>query len=206
MEKAAAGVRAGSGQEFALGAVLALVSGPCFTAHAQDAARPPADVVVAQASRPQQPARLQVQASSLPRFDSQDSGFQSPRVDLSITPLDRGGKGLGAVFGLASPSAGPGLQARTGMDLGLRWSQRLLQGQRVDITAWRRMNAPDDAYTQVLLREPVYGARVEMNLSSAAQSGLKMDLGFVGFQMESGARVTVKRKDGRPMVYYRSSF
>jgi hypothetical protein len=205
MEKAAAGAGAGSCREVALGAVLALVSWLCPVVHAQDAApKPPTEVLVAQA-RVDQPMRMQVQSSSLPRFDSQDSGFQAPRVDLSITPFDRSGNGLGAVFGLATPSTAPGLQARPGVDLGLRWSQKL-QSQRVDITAWRRMNVPDDAYTQVLMHEPVYGARVEMNLSAAQRSGLAMDLGFVGFQMESGARITIKRKDGRPMLYYRSAF
>jgi hypothetical protein len=198
MKKAAAGAGAGCRREFELGVAIALAS-LCCAAQAQDASSLPA------AARGEQGVRVQVQASSLPRFDSQDAGFQAPRVDLSITPFDRHGNGLGAVFGLASPSGGPGLQPRTGIDVGLRWSQ-LLQSQRIDITAWRRMNVPDDAYTQVIMREPVYGARVEMNLSSAQRSGLAMDLGFIGLQMESGARITIKRKDGRPMVYYRTSF
>jgi hypothetical protein len=33
-----------------------------------------------------------------------------------------------------------------------------------------------------------------------------MDRGFIGMQLEGGARITIKRKDGRPMVYYRSAF
>jgi hypothetical protein len=198
MEKAAAGAGAGFRREFARGAAIALAS-LCCAAQAQDTS------TLAGPARGEQGLRVQVQASSLPRFDAQDAGFQGPRVDLSITPLDRHGNGLGAVFGLANPSGGPGLQARTGVDVGLRWTQ-LVQAQRVDVTAWRRMNAADDAYTQVLMREPVYGARVEMNLAGGQRSGLAMDLGFVGFQMESGARITIKRKDGRPMVYYRTTF
>jgi hypothetical protein len=198
MKKAAAGAGAGCRREFARGAAIALAS-LCCAAQAQDASS------LAGPARGQQGVRVEVQASSLPRFDSQDTGFQAPRVDLSIMPFDRRGNGLGAVFGLASPTGGPGLQPRTGVDVGLRWSQ-LLQSQRIDITAWRHMNVADDAYTQILMREPVYGARVEMNLASAKHSGLAMDLGFVGFQMESGARITIKRKDGRPMVYYRTSF
>jgi hypothetical protein len=198
MEKPAAGAGAGCRREFARALAFALPS-LCCAALAQDASS------VAGAARGEQGVRVQVQASNLPRFDSQDTGFQGPRVDLSITPFDRRGNGLGAVFGLASPSGGPGLQPRTGIDVGLRWSQ-LLQSQRIDITAWRRMNVPDDAYTQIIMREPVYGARVEMNLASAQHAGLAMDLGFVGLQMESGARITIKRKDGRPMVYYRTSF
>ena len=198
MEKAAAGAGAGFRREFARGVAIAFAS-LCCAVQAQDTSSLPG------VARGDQGLRVQVQASSLPRFDAQDAGFQAPRVDLSITPFDRHGNGLGAVFGLTSPSAGPGLQPRTGVDVGLRWSQ-LLQAQRIDITAWRRMNGPDDAYTQILMREPVYGARVEMNLAGGQRSGLAMDLGFVGFQMESGARITVKRKDGRPMVYYRTAF
>lgn len=199
MEKAAAGAIAGCRRKCAGGAAIALAA-LCGGAQAQDASS-----LAAAAAHPGQGLRVQVQASSLPRFDAQDSGFQGPRVDLSITPYDREGNGLGAVLGLANLSAGPGLQPRLGVDVGLRWSH-MLQSQRVDITAWRRMNVPDDAYTQVIMREPMYGARVEMNLSPARHAGLAMDLGFIGFQMESGARITIKRKDGRPMVYYRTSF
>lgn len=198
MEKAAAGAGAGCRREFARGVAIALVS-LCCAAQAQEASS------LSAAKRGEQGLRVQVQASSLPRFDAQDSGFQAPRVDLSITPFDRNGNGLGAVFGLASSSGAAGLQPRLGVDVGLRWSH-LLQSQRIDITAWRRMNVPDDAYTQVIMREPMYGARVEMNLASAHHAGLAMDLGFIGFQMESGARITIKRKDGRPMVYYRTTF
>jgi hypothetical protein len=198
MEKVAGGAGAGVRREFARGVAIAFAS-LCCAANAQNTTSLPG------AGRGDPGVRVEVQASSLPRFDAQDAGFQAPRVDLSITPFDRHGNGLGAVFGLTSPSAGPGLQPRTGVDVGLRWSQ-LLQSQRVDITAWRRMNSADDAYTQILMREPVYGARVEMNLAGGQHSGLAMDLGFVGFQMESGARITIKRKDGRPMVYYRTAF
>jgi hypothetical protein len=92
------------------------------------------------------------------------------------------------------------------VDFGLRWTQRLQSQHKIDITAWRRMNTPDDAYSLVTMREPVYGARVEMNLSGGRKAGLAFDTGFIGMQLESGARITVKRKDGRPMVYYRTKF
>ena len=196
MEKAAAGPGAGCRRDFARGVALAL-AGLCWAAQAQEASSLPS------VPHGEPGLRWQVQASSLPRFDAQDAGFQAPRVDLSVTPFGDGDGGLAAVLGLSNPSGGPGLQPR--VDLGLRWSH-LLKRQRIDITAWRRMNVPDDAYSQILMREPVYGARVEMNLASAHRAGLAMDLGFVGFQMESGARITIKRKDGRPMVYYRTSF
>jgi hypothetical protein len=159
-------------------------------------------VLVAEARAKQPQVQVQVRASALPRFEAQDSGFQAPRVDLSLTPAH--GSGIGAVVGMSGFTSTPqplGLQPqRTSVDLGLRWSQR-----QIDLMAWRRMNTPDDAYTQAQMQQPVYGARVEMNLASA-RSGFALDRGFIGFQLESGARISVKRKDGRPMIYYRSSF
>jgi hypothetical protein len=212
MEKPArAGIEAGVRWEYVLGCCAALLaSAPGLAARAEEAGHRSAEVLVAQA-RAEPAVRVQVQTSTLPRFDAQDGGFQAPRVDLSLTPLNAGGNGLGAVLGLASPSAGPqalGLQARTtSVDLGLRWSQRLQSQRQVDITAWRRMNTPDDAYSMVQMRQPaVYGARVEMNLAAGPKTSLAFDRGFIGLQLESGARITVKRKDGRPMVYYRTTF
>ena len=181
------------------GAVLAAcLLGPAV--HAQETG----DMLVAE-SQTERPAKVQVRASSLPRFDAQDP---SQRVDFSLLPIHRNGSSLGAVLGMASPSAGvqpTGLQPRSGVDLGVRWSQRLQNLRQIDVTAWRRLNNPDDAYSLIQMRQPVYGARVEMNLKSA-RSPLAFEPGFVGLQLEGGARITVKRKEGRPMVYYRSNF
>ena len=38
------------------------------------------------------------------------------------------------------------------------------------------------------------------------QSGFVAQRGFIGFQLESGSRITVRRSDGKPMLYYRSNF
>ncbi|HET8745070.1 MAG TPA: hypothetical protein VFM98_05670 [Ramlibacter sp.] len=182
---------------------------------AQDAA--PAETLVAQAQAQAQgePAmRVHVQTSTLPRLEAQDSGFQAPRVDVSVFPARPAHYGLGAVLGMSGFAArqgqGPiGMQPqRPSFDLGLRWSQRL-NSQQVDITAWRRMNTDDDAYTLVQSREPVYGARFEMSLAAAAKrssSYFGFDRGFIGLQLQSGARISLKRKDGRPMIYYRTAF
>lgn len=211
MEKAAAaGVGTGNRWELALGCCTALLAGTlCPAVQAQQADKPPAEVVVAQA-RVEPPMRLQVQTSALPRFDAQDSGFQAPRVDVSLTPFTANGSGLGAVVGIANPSsasAAVGLQPRTSVDLGLRWTQRLQSQHQIDITAWRRMNAPDDAYSLIQMHQPTYGARVEMNLSARSpRTSFALDRGFIGLQLEGGGRITIKRKDGRPMVYYRTTF
>ena len=46
-----------------------------------------------------------------------------------------------------------------------------------------------------------------MGLGSAQMSkGFTADKGFVGLQLESGARLGVKRKNGGPMFYYRNAF
>jgi hypothetical protein len=38
------------------------------------------------------------------------------------------------------------------------------------------------------------------------KAGFSLDHGFIGLQLESGARISVKRKDGHPMIYYRTTF
>lgn len=172
---------------------------------AQDA-NPPQQVVVAQA-RTEPSMRVEVNASSVPHLDGQESFFQSPRVDLSLASQKN--DSLGVVLGMGGIGARPSLQANTlapspSMDLGLRWRQAFYSKQ-VDVTAWRRMSADQDAYTLIQQRQPVYGARVEMKLDSA-KPGFATGNGFLGFQLESGAKITVRRKEGRPMIYYRSSF
>jgi hypothetical protein len=76
---------------------------------------------------------------------------------------------------------------------------------RVDVVAWRRVTQPD-ALTLVQARQSNYGARVEMRLSPSAKRGLVADRGFVGLQLESGARVTLRKTFAAPMVYYRNNF
>jgi len=208
MEKAACtGRGAGTRSGVAPGCLAAVASLLCIAAQAQEPGRGSADVVVAQ-GRAEPAMRMQVQAATLPRLDAQD-GPAPQRVDLALVPFTRSGTSLAPVLGVANPAAGaqaPGLQPRPTFDFGLRWSQRMENLHQIDVTAWRRMNTPDDAYSQVQMRNPVYGARVEMNLGARPKSGLLADKGFLGFQMESGARITMKRKDGISMLYYRTGF
>lgn len=213
MEKAAEPGTTGArkNKELRIGACAALaLCVACPAVWSQVAGQPVGEVLVAQAQV--EPAmRLHVQTSTLPRMDAQDSGFQAPRVDVALFPSRPANYGLGAVVGMSGFAPRHGLQPiglqpqRPSFDLGLRWSQRL-QNQQVDITAWRRMNTDEDAYSLVQSRQPVYGARFEMNLAAAARSPLAFDRGFIGFQLESGARISLKRKNGRPMIYYRTTF
>lgn len=223
MEKvAASGILAGPVRKPA-GHVRLLALASCFLCPAALLAqevRTPPEAVVAQASfaspdaavaqaRGEPAVRVSVQASALPRLEAQDTGFQAPRVDLALNPFNGRAQGLGAVLGFSSPSTatatqgGLGLQPRAAaVDLGVRWTQGV-----VDVTAWRRMAGADDAYSMIQMRDPsVYGARVEMNLGSARALPFAIDRGFLGMQLESGARISIKRRNGGPMVYYRTSF
>lgn len=92
------------------------------------------------------------------------------------------------------------------LDLGLRWRQPLPSEQHVDITAWRRTDAPVDAFTLARSREPVYGARVEMKLKPARGTRFVATHRFIGLQLESGDRIILRRKDGSPTLYYRTRF
>ncbi len=212
MEKAAVtGKLAGSRWEASLGrcsaAMLLVVGVACPAVAGAEEQKASAEVLVAEARAEQPGVRMQVRSSTLPRLEAQDSGFQAPRVDLSLTPSNS--HGLGAVVGLsgfhASNAVPLGFQPqRPSVDLGLRWSQK-----QIDVMAWRRMNTPDDAYSLAQMKEqPVYGARVEMNLAAAAgkKNTFGIDRGFLGMQLESGARISIKRRHGGPMVYYRTAF
>src|SRR3954470_23183150 len=108
-------------------------------------------------TRSDQGPRLEVNSSTLPRLDAQDSGFQAPRVDLAFSPQNRG---LGVVLGMGNiglRSAGQpnNFSGQPSVDLGLRWRQVVYSNQ-IDVTAWRRMNTDQDAYNLIQLRQPMY--------------------------------------------------
>lgn len=172
----------------------------------------PSTALVAQAEAPMPLERLrsqvEVSTRALPRFDNIDGATTSSRIDLTWLPPRR--SALGVSLGMTSlsgsefPARAP-LAGASNVDLGLHWRYTLDSHDRVDVTAWRRMTPPD-AVSLVESREPSYGARVEMRLRPVASSGFVADRGFLGFQLESGARITLRRSGGRPMVYYRSKF
>jgi hypothetical protein len=201
------GNKAGRGWELSLGAcaVALMAWAACPALHAQDAGKQAQEAVAGQAR--DQAVRLEVQASTLPRLDAHASSFKTPRVDLSLFPSTS--PNLGAVVGMSgfSPRQAQalGLQpVRPSVDLGVRYSHRL-QSHQVDITAWRRMRADDELPVAAQMRQPVYGARVEMNLAPS-RAPVTISGGFIGVQLEGGANIAVKRNNGHPMLYYRSSF
>ena len=153
--------------------------------------------------------QLELSSSSLPRFDNTDGATRSSRIDMTWLPPRR--SALGLSLGMTSME-GPALSAGAAyvgaapsVDLGLHWRYTLDSNYRIDVRAWRRL-MPADTLTLVQMREPSYGARFEMQIGSIPSSGFVADRGFIGLQLESGARVTLRRSGGKPMIYYRTKF
>ena len=207
MENVATGAIAGPNRKISLGRCMTVAAaGWCALGAASAQETAPRDKIVAEA-RAEAPMRLEVNASSLPRLEAQELGFQAPRVGVSLLPA--AGSGLGVAMGMSGFSPRTGMQppgaARTSMDLGVHL-RRTVNSNQVDITAWRRVTPDTDAYSLIQQQQPMYGARVEMKLASAPKAGFNAERGFVGMQLESGAKISIKRKNGRPMVYYRTAF
>lgn len=211
MEKVAkAGANAGDGARatgpWAAVALASLVA--CPAAWAEGTGEAPMDAAMAAEARTEQRSvRLEVQTTALPRFEAQDSGFQSPRVDFTLFP-GRHAR-FGAVVGLSNIGPRQPNALALGFappapsfDLGVRWTHK-----QIDVTAWRRMNTADDAYSQIMQQQqPVYGARVEMNITPAKPKLLGIERGFLGVQLQGGGRIGIRRKNGGPMIYYRQTF
>jgi hypothetical protein len=183
----------------------ALACNACAADHA-------ADIAVAQAFVPEKDGpRMQMSASSLPRFDNADGATRSSRIDMTLLPTRQSTLGPSLAMTRADPLAQFGVRPFTSdttrVDLGLHWRYAYDTNYRFDVTAWRRLN-PVDAASLIENRESSYGARVEMKLASAPRTGFVADHRFLGFQLESGARITLRKSSGggKPMVYYRSDF
>ena len=153
---------------------------------------------------------FEISSSSLPHFDNFDGGNRTQqRIDMAL--LSPGRSAFGVTLGMTSLAAsrygftGAGPAGLSGVSLGLQWRYLIDSGHRLDITAWRELGRPNDALALVQSRDAGYGARVEMQLSGSRRT-LVADRGFLGVQLDSGARIALKRSAGKPMVYYRNSF
>ncbi len=192
-----------------------LVQGPVAAEAASEAVSAVAPLAgAAGPSRPQ----LAVSATPVPSLAAADAA--QPRVRIDITGWSRGPEqsGLGLSMGSSTrPSPGAGyafvpLSPRGGavadLDVALRWRSQPLSGnRRVDLAAFRR-SVPDaaDLARSGEANEPVYGARVEMQFASARSRRLVPELGAIGMQLDGGAKISLRAKRGKPMLYYRASF
>jgi hypothetical protein len=155
-------------------------------------------------------SQIEFSASNLPRFDNFDgSNRTQQRLDMAL--LSPGRSAFGVTMGVSglAPSrqgfnAGPS-DGLSSVNLGLQYRYVIDTNRRIDITAWREMNRPNDALAMIQSRDAGYGARVEMQLAGS-RSPLVAERGFVGVQLDGGARIALRRSGGKPMVYYRSKF
>ncbi|MBI2768559.1 MAG: hypothetical protein HYX47_02955 [Burkholderiales bacterium] len=190
-----------------------LIGGAALSCWAQESERSGLDIAATALPDNPAPARLEVSSGVLPRIDGATRGERADRVErIDMSLLSPGNSGLGFAVGLSNlsppnaPMMGTQLDLAPGLSLGVQWRHTLEGRNRIDITAWRSVTPPTDAISLIQQRQPVYGARVEMSLAPLRKTGLVVDRGFIGLQLESGARVTLKRNGGKPMMYYRNKF
>jgi hypothetical protein len=151
--------------------------------------------------------RLELSSTTTPLFDANTSATQSTRLDMFWLPPRH--PSLGPALGLttlgAPGFAAPGAGGSTGtaVDLGLHW--RYDDAWRIDVSAWRRMPSTDNP-ALVSESSSSYGARFEMRVKSSGRRHFGFDRGLLGFQLEGGAHIGVRRTAGHPMLYYRTSF
>lgn len=113
---------------------------------------------------------------------------QLPQMSLMVLPQ------------IASQRPGP-----AGEDLGLQWRQPVGSHRTIDVLAWRRVAPRErDALAMIQDREPMYGARVEMRITS--RKSFATELKAIGLQLDNGAKIMLRRKDGNPTLYYRQQF
>jgi hypothetical protein len=182
-------------------AVLLGALGACAAA-AQDLALP-----AGLSGTPQARGRLELSSATTPLFDANSSATQSTRLDMFWLPPRH--PSLGPALGLTTFGA-PGLAAPraggptgTAVDLGLHW--RYDDAWRIDVSAWRRMPSTDNP-ALVSESSTSYGARFEMQVKSSGRHQFAFERGLLGFQLEGGGHIGVRRTGGHPMLYYRTSF
>lgn len=194
-----------------LGAVVGFAAEPVAVDWASETASfTPMPLAAAAGSATTRSPVVEISASNLPRFDNFDgSNRTQQRLDMAL--LSPGRSAFGVTMGLSglSPTR-PGFNAGAtdslpGVNLGLQYRYVLDNNRRIDITAWREMGRPNDALSMVQSREAGFGARVEMQLAGS-RSPLVAERGFVGVQLDGGARIALRRSGGKPMLYYRNKF
>ena len=151
----------------------------------------------------------EVSATSLPRFEP-DGGTRTSRIDMTWLPPQRSALGLSLGMtsidglGLAVPPnlGNIGQSLDVGLHLALH-ARRQLPDRR------HRLAACDSAGCRIAgpaARAELRRPRGDEDRPRAHQPGFVAERGFIGFQLESGARITVRRSGGKPMLYYRSKF
>lgn len=184
---------------------------PCFmggAALAQSDQDPPEPFAVAAPVDTERGPRLEISAAPIPNLDNVDGSSSTTRLDVTRWPRKAQDAMLGVSVGLSVPS-GSALDPRTppqSVDVGLRWRSIMDATRRLDVSAWRRVTPVPDAITLIHGRQPdLYGTRVEMQFTTS-RSRIVPELGAIGVQLSGGAKLSLRAKHGKPMLYYRARF
>jgi hypothetical protein len=104
---------------------------------------------------------------------------------------------------LQGTPASSGLRASPSLNLGLRWRPAPVAGRNVDAQLFRRVSKTTERDDDWQIDAPLYGAKVEMQMSRPQRVSLR-DL--LGVQLDNGARVSVRPRNGKLSLYYRVQF
>jgi hypothetical protein len=142
---------------------------------------------------------------SLPAFAQSSAATVNALADADPDAIQSGPRTPS--LSLTARESLPGLAPSGSVDVGVQWSQPIA-GRQIDVSAWRRVTPqPRDALSLIQQQQQqsaVYGARVEMKLAPASKK-LFADK-FIGLQLDSGARIGLKKSNGNPTIYYRNQF
>lgn len=208
------------------GVLASCLCGAAWSAQADDEAF--AQTALSDTAAEPSPARLELNTSLPPRLDNPDGPFSTTRLDITGWPRQNGSarNAVGLSLGLSvsrgglqdGRGAGPGQETRFGqsvaqdaryvqsVDLGVRWRSSLDSNRRIDVSAWRRVTPAPDAISLINTAQPdLYGTRVEMQFT-ARKSALVPELGAIGVQLSGGAKLSLRTRHGKPMLYYRARF
>lgn len=207
------------------GIVAGCLCGAAWSAETDD--EPFAQAALNTISAEGNPARLELNTHVPPRLDNPDGPFSTTRLDITGWPRQDAGarSAIGLSLGLNLPrgtvpdsrpgaaqearlgqSAAPDARYQQSVDLGVRWRSSLDSSRRIDVSAWRRVTPAPDAISLINSAQPdIYGTRVEMQFT-ARKSALVPELGAIGMQLSSGAKLSLRTRHGKPMLYYRARF
>ncbi|HSV55172.1 MAG TPA: hypothetical protein VLJ57_23810 [Burkholderiaceae bacterium] len=153
--------------------------------------------------------RVEISAAPVIRMNSLDGPFSTTRLDFTSWPRTTESSMVGISLGLSVPPNSPLAPRSTqSVDVGLRWRSTLDSTRRIDVAAWRKVTPVPDTISLIngSSGQDVYGTRVEMQFTAARYHGLVPELGAIGVQLNGGARLSLRAKHGKPMLYYRARF
>ena len=128
----------------------------------------------------------------------------SERSQVELVRWAPAGRGS---WGMALGASREGGNSPVQPEVGVRWRSRLEGNQRLDLSAWRRLNTKLGEAGPGLEEDPVtLRTRIELQFIAPRGSASLSELGAVGLQLGSDSKLSMRIRRGGPMVYYRMQF